>query len=70
MKNPPSGLSSYDKYGRLLCGAAIGTRENDRFRAISLAEAGVDVLMLDSSQGDSIYQLQMSKIPLKCIYFR
>ena len=59
-RNPPRGLPSLDKHGRLLCGAAIGTREIDRDRAVSLARVGVDALILDSSQGDSIYQLQMS----------
>ena len=50
-----------DKQGRLLCGAAIGTREADKERAVQLAAAGVDALILDSSQGDSTYQVDMVK---------
>jgi len=57
--NPSPGAPSTDRSGRLLCGAAIGTRESDRGRAIALAEAGVDAIILDSSQGDSMYQLEM-----------
>ena len=52
-------MPSSDRSGSLLCGAAIGTRESDRSRAIALADAGVDAIILDSSQGDSMYQLEM-----------
>eukprot|EP00249_Psilotum_nudum_P007314 c20468_g1_i1 orf=363-1697(-) len=56
---PPLGSPSVGNDGRLLVGAAVGTRENDKERLKLLVEAGVDVVILDSSQGDSIYQKEM-----------
>jgi len=44
---------------QLLVGAAIGTRPEDKQRAQELVNAGVDVIIVDSSQGDSVYQIQM-----------
>ena len=47
--------------GRLRVGCAMGTREHDKLRLESLVAAGVDAVILDSSQGNSIYQLDMLK---------
>ena len=45
--------SSLDAKGRLLVGAAVGTRDADRERVRRLVqEADVDVVILDSSQGE------------------
>ena len=42
-----------DKQGRLLCAAALGVTKDVLDRAEALVEAGVDVLVLDSSHGHS-----------------
>ena len=43
---------------RLKCGAAVSTRREDRERISALVEAGADVLVIDSAQGDSTFQLE------------
>jgi len=45
--------SAKDKYGRLLCGAAIGVTADVLDRASALLAAGADFLVLDSAHGHS-----------------
>jgi IMP dehydrogenase len=53
--------ASMDANKQLLVGGAIATRKGDEVRAQTLIEAGVDVLVIDSSQGWSTYQLDLLK---------
>ncbi|TPP50911.1 IMP dehydrogenase / GMP reductase domain family protein [Leishmania donovani] len=53
--------STLDKSGRLICAAATSTRPEDKRRVAALADVGVDVLVLDSSQGNTIYQIAFIK---------
>lgn len=53
--------STLDKSGRLIAAAATSTRDEDKARVEALANAGVDVLVLDSSQGNTVYQINFIK---------
>ena len=47
---------SLDEQGRYLVGAAVGTRQQDRTRVDELVKAGINVVILDSSQGNILLQ--------------
>ncbi|VIO87921.1 Uncharacterized protein BM_BM5924 [Brugia malayi] len=53
--------SSYDSKGQLRVGAAINTRESAKEAVKKLVAAGADVLVIDSSQGASMYQVNLLK---------
>merc|ERR1719487_364459 len=52
-------LATKDGKGRLRVAAAVGTRPEDRDRVQQLVKAGVDAVIVDSSQGDSHFQRDM-----------
>ncbi|MCK6438815.1 MAG: IMP dehydrogenase [Planctomycetes bacterium] len=58
LKNRDFPEASKDKNSQLLCGAAVSTKPQDRDRIGALAEAGVNVFVIDSAQGWSSYQIE------------
>ena len=53
LKSSEHPLAAKDALGRLRVGAAVGTGEGTEERAALLAEAGVDVLVVDTAHGHS-----------------
>jgi len=60
-KNASFPLATKDKNKNLMVAASVGTRPADKERVRALVAAGVDAIVVDSSQGDSMYQREMIK---------
>jgi len=58
-KNAEHPNATKDANGRLMVAAAVGTRPSDKDRVSTLVAAGVDAIIIDSSQGDSTFQHEM-----------
>jgi len=61
LKNREYPFSSKDNKKQLMVGAAISTRDESKERLVSLIEAGINVVVIDSAQGNSSYQIEMIK---------
>ncbi|KAJ7151503.1 IMP dehydrogenase [Mycena filopes] len=60
LKNQSYPLASKNpETKQLYAAAAIGTRPADRERLTLLADAGLDIVVIDSSNGDSVFQIDM-----------
>ena len=55
-------LATKDAQGRLMVGAAVGVGEDSYKRSMSLVEAGVDVLIVDTAHGHQRAVLDMVKV--------
>jgi IMP dehydrogenase len=59
LKNRDYPDATKDERKQLRVAAAVSTRDEDRQRVSALVEAGVDAIVIDAAQGDSIYELRL-----------
>ncbi|MBD3305149.1 IMP dehydrogenase [candidate division KSB3 bacterium] len=61
LTNKEFPMASKDEQKQLMVGAAISTHEKDKARVAELAKAGVNMIVVDSAQGNSLYAIEMIK---------
>ncbi|MBP7602293.1 MAG: IMP dehydrogenase [Spirochaetes bacterium] len=61
LKNREYPYASKDGQKQLMVGAAISTKEESRERLDKLVQAGLNVVVIDAAQGNSLYQVEMIK---------
>ncbi len=61
LKNREYPFASKDRYKQLMVGAAISTKEEARERLEKLVQNGINVVVIDAAQGNSLYQVEMIK---------
>lgn len=59
LKNRDYPDATKDERKQLRVGAAVSTRDEDRERVTALVEAGVDMIVVDAAQGDSVYEMRL-----------
>src|SRR4029078_3579 len=65
IKSKPNACK--DELGRLRAGAAVGVNKDSVERATALAEAGVDVIIIDTAHGHSKGVIEMLKKVKKAV---
>jgi IMP dehydrogenase len=61
LKNREYPFASKDGQKQLMVGAAVSTKDESRERLERLAQAGVNVVVIDAAQGNSVFQIDMIK---------